>query len=497
MVRTIMMIADPPDLEGYDFIRTLGSGGTATVFLYRQRVPNRQVAIKVGNRPITDAGVRRRFHDEADFMARLSEHPFIVTIYNAGITADGRGYMVLEYASAGSYRDLMKRRQLSVDEVLSCGINVASALYAAHKQGIIHRDLKPGNILISAQGLPLLADFGISATIYATGVMGFSIPWAPPEVLTGRSSGSETADIYSLAATLFALLVGRSPFEYGYEVHDRDELARTIVHGELPHIRRPDVPKGFEDVLRKAMAKDPDDRYYSALEFARDMQRVQLREYGHQTPVTVEDVPQYPQDRAGQRGRGDAARRSDGMGGRSVRAGALPQTAPERHGRRRVIVAAGVVAAAIAAVALFVTLVLPNVDAVSGGRSATVGDDLSSLGGPSSSSGDDSTGSSGGDASSGDANGESVPSPTDLTGSYDGTSVTFTWTNPDPRAGDRYSWTRITGDAGRQEANATLTDSTTLRLDDVTDDQTCIQVSIVRENRRMSQSPATACAVRR
>lgn len=484
-----MMIADPPDLEGYDFIRTLGSGGTATVFLYRQRVPNRQVAIKVGNRPITDAGVRRRFHDEADFMAQLSEHPFIVSIYNAGITADGRGYMVLEYASAGSYRDLMKRRQLSVDEVLSCGINVASALYAAHRQGIIHRDLKPGNILISAQGLPLLADFGISATIYATGVMGFSIPWAPPEVLTGRSSGSEAADIYSLAATLFALLVGRSPFEYGYEVHDRDELARTIVHGELPRIRRPDVPKGFEDVLRKAMAKDPDDRYYSALEFARDMQRVQIREYGHQTPVTVENVPQYPQDRGDRRARGDAAQRPGGgperPGGRS---GTLPQTAPERLGRRRVIVAAGAAAAVIAAVALFVTLVLPNVDAVSGsGSSSVAGGDVPS---PSSSS-PSSVGESEGSA------GESVPSPADLTGSYDGTSVTFTWTNPDPRAGDRYSWTRITGDAGSQEANATLTDSTTLRLDGVTDDQTCIQVSIVRENRRMSQSPATACAVRR
>lgn len=493
-----MMLADPPQLEGYDFIRTLGSGGTATVFLYRQRVPNRQVAIKVGNRPITDAGVRRRFHDEADFMARLSEHPFIVTIYNAGITADGRGYMVLEYASAGSFRDLMKNRQLSVDEVLSCGINVASALYAAHRQGIIHRDLKPANILISAQGLPLLADFGISANIYATGVMGFSIPWAAPEVLLGRSSGSEAADIYSLAATLFALLVGRSPFEYGYEVHDRNELAQTIVNADLPRIRRADVPKGFEDVLHKAMAKDPDDRYYSALEFARDMQRVQMREYGHQTPVTVDEVPQFPPQRVGDRSGSDTSPKTHGGG-----FGSAPQTAPERHGRRRIVLASGAAIAAIVAVVLFITLVLPNVDAVSGGRTApTAGGGISSLGGSSRSPSPDGSSSGGSSDANGtdDADGQSsetVPSPTDLTGSYTGTSVTFTWTNPDPRDGDRYSWTRITGDAGDQEVKAALTDSTTLRLENVTDDQTCVQVNIVRQDRRMSQSPATACAVRR
>ncbi|PWG59473.1 serine/threonine-protein kinase [Bifidobacterium catulorum] len=461
---------EPPLLEGYDFIRRLGAGGTAAVFLYHQRVPNRLVAVKINEAPLADRNSRNRFRSEANFMAQLSEHPYILSIYDAGITPGGRGYMVLEYARGGSYKDLSRSNQLPVDQVLTVGIDLASALFTAHKRGIIHRDIKPSNVLISTQGLPVIADFGISSTIYTTrGAKGFSIPWAPPEVLTGRSGGSEATDIYSLGATLYAMLVGHSPFEYGYKVKDNHELAQVIVDEDLPRIRRADVPKEFEKVLRRAMNKNPDARYYSMLEFARDMQRVQQQCYGHQTPVTVEEIPPYlPQERR----RGRQAATGDG--------GARPQA--QATWARPAAVGVAIAAAVAAVAALMAFVVMPRMDtAHDGGGSQVVGDDARGL----DSHDDPSSGL--GATSNGD-----VPSPTGLTGTLQGDTATFTWTNPDPRDGDRYAWNKVGADSA-----SSLVDKPTVNIGGVTDEQVCIQVSIVRADRQMSTTPATACAVRK
>ena len=116
---------------------------------------------------------------------------------------------------------------------------------------------------------PVLADFGISTNVYQAGTQtGFSVPWAAPEVLTGRSGGTEAADIYSLAATLYATLTGRSPYEHGYQAHTQQELAQVIVSRRLPPIGRPDVPADVERVLVRGLDKNPDNRYGTALEFA-------------------------------------------------------------------------------------------------------------------------------------------------------------------------------------------------------------------------------------
>ncbi|MBW3088054.1 serine/threonine protein kinase [Bifidobacterium sp. 82T24] len=465
---------EPPVLEGYDFIRTLGAGGTAAVFLYHQRVPNRLVAVKINETPLADRNSRNRFRSEANFMAQLSEHPYILSIYDAGITPGGRGYMVLEYARGGSYKDLSRSNQLPVDQVLTVGIDLASALFTAHKRGIIHRDIKPSNVLISTQGLPVIADFGISSTIYTTrGAKGFSIPWAPPEVLTGRSGGSEATDIYSLGATLFAMLVGRSPFEYGYKVKDTRELAQVIVDEDLPRIRRADVPKEFEKVLRRAMNKNPDARYYSMLEFARDMQRVQQQCYGHQTPVTVEDVPPYlPQQR----------RR-----GRQATDAAGPAAPQPRTWVRPLAIGASIVAAVAVIAALLVFVVMPRLDSARGADGTqVVGDDAKGL-----DSHDDPSPGLGATADS------DVPSPTGLAGTLQDGTATFTWTNPDPQNGDRYAWNRVGSDSAQSDATSSFVDRPTVSIDGVTDDQVCIQVSIVRADRQMSTTPATACAVRK
>ena len=249
----------PPQLDGYEYRGTLGSGSTATVYRYLQHGTNREVAVKVSTARL-DPKAGARFRTEANFMAKLSAHPYILSIYGAGITADGRSYIVFEYAPGGNLKDLLATRRFDAEETLDIGVNLASALATAHRNGIVHRDIKTSNVLITEQGLPSLADFGISASVYDKRSTGFSLPWAPPEVLSSNGSGTDASDIYSLAATLYAMLAGRSPFEHGYRPRTMQELGAHIMNDPVPPLNRPDVPAQVERVLAKAMSHNPEDR---------------------------------------------------------------------------------------------------------------------------------------------------------------------------------------------------------------------------------------------
>lgn len=219
----------PPKLPGYDFVQMLGSGATATVYLYNQRMPARPVAVKTSAKTL-DPRAAALFNREANFMAKLSSHPYILPVYGAGVTSDGHGYIVIEYAPGGTYNSIMKARSMTCEQVLDLGIKLSSALFTAHRSNIIHHDIKPSNILITSQGLPVLGDFGISTDVYDRTETGFSPPWAPPEVLQHLTNGSEAADIYSLAATLYAMFVGCSPFQHDYHPRSQSELISLIVN---------------------------------------------------------------------------------------------------------------------------------------------------------------------------------------------------------------------------------------------------------------------------
>ena len=340
----------PPRLSGYDFVRTLGRGATATVHLYNQHAPVRPVAVKVSTQTL-DCGIGTQFHRENAAMVRLSDHPHILTVYHAGITADGRGYMILEYAPGGTYETLMRSRSLTCEQVLDLGIKLAGALGTAHRNNIIHRDVKPSNILITGQGMPALSDFGISTDAYDHAETGYSPPWAPPEVLLHRGNGAEQADIYSLGATLYALLVGFSPYQHEYHPHTQSELIRLILHQPLPRINRADVPTSIEQILRKSLAKNPDLRYYSALEFARAMQHAQHAFFGRITPLTVEGVPPYPKEIAHLR----RPREPD-----------LHNERPQRRWVKPTIIAAVAATTAVTVCLVFACAVLPRMDSITG-----------------------------------------------------------------------------------------------------------------------------------
>lgn len=455
----------PPRLRGYRYVGVIGKGSTAYVFRYRQEATERDVAIKVGTTHL-DSKAGARFKTEAVFMASL-QHPNILTVHGAGVTDDGRPYTIFEYAPAGSVRDIIAAQGVyTVDRTLDYGVQLASALYLAHRNNTVHRDLKTSNILITAQGVPAIADFGIATNIYDHRSTGYSPPWAPPEVIASRGGGDDRSDIYSLAATLYAMLAGKSPFEYAYDPRTIDELVDCIMHKPVPPINRADVPQSLQQVLLKALSPDPANRYFTAVEFARALQEVQIQLYGHATPVNVQGIEPYPTR---------AAMATAGAQGAS-----LPAAPAKPKDRRPLIVTAVVVAALAVLGIVFAAVILPNLDHSGDTRTATVVNPGMN-------------GTSGGDDD--DDVTTTVPSPIELSGAYEGDTVKFTWSNPDPQDGDRYAWSIING-ADSGQANAKLIEGTSVEVPASDGAQTCIQVSIVRQDRRMSSTPATTCAVK-
>lgn len=301
---------EPPVLPGLEPVRLLGSGGFADVFLYEQQLPRRKVAVKVLLADDLSTQSTQAFVAEANLMARLSAHPYIVTIYGAAVAEDGRPYFVMEYCSGPSLAEQYKRRPFSITDALRVGVRISGAVATAHAAGILHRDIKPANVLTNDYGWPALTDFGISSAVESelpvhtttsrraveeaatTGggqTVGLSIPWSPPEMFADDPRPDVRSDVFSLAATVHTLLAGRSPFEVEGRSNGALDLIGRIERGIVTPMPRADLPRSLVAVLAKGMASDPADRFASAIEFGRALQRVEM-ELGFQ--ATTLDVPQ-------------------------------------------------------------------------------------------------------------------------------------------------------------------------------------------------------------
>jgi hypothetical protein len=285
--------ADAPRIPGLEVVRLLGSGGYADVYLYEQQQPRMPVAVKVLKREGLTTAIRRQFVDEANTMAQLGDHPYIVQVFRSDQTADGRAYLVMKYYPPPNLAVRSRAERISVEEVLRTGIQLASAVETAHRAGIIHRDIKPANVLVSQYDQPGLTDFGIAGRgghdEDVDDDVGVSVPWSPPEVLYGQSNGDARSDVYSLAATLWHLLVGRSPFEQPGGDNSAYALMPRIRAVPVPPSGRADVPVSLERLLAHAMAKDPGSRPQTALELARGLQSVEQEQRLPRTPVVVLD----------------------------------------------------------------------------------------------------------------------------------------------------------------------------------------------------------------
>jgi serine/threonine protein kinase len=276
-------------LPGFSYIHVLGSGGFADVFLYEQNMPRRQVAVKVMLSEVVNDQVRQMFQAEANLMAQLSGHPAILTVYQAGVSADGRPYLVMELCSA-SLSERYRRERISVAEVLRIAVKIGSAVETAHRAGVLHRDIKPSNILLTAYGHPVLSDFGIAASLTVAkeeDSVGLSIPWSAPEVLLDETPGSIASEVWSLGATVYSLLAGRSPFEVPGGSNSSSDLMSRIARAKPQPIGRADVPASLEQLLRRAMSRRPEQRPASALDFVRELQVVETELGVSQTPIEV------------------------------------------------------------------------------------------------------------------------------------------------------------------------------------------------------------------
>lgn len=277
----------PPDLPGYRFVRHLGAGGNAQVYLYEQDLPHREVAVKVLHESALSEAARRRFTAEANVTAGLA-HRHIVQVFDAKVTNDGRPYIVMPYYPRPNLFVRARRAHLSVAEVLRIGIQIGSAVETSHRRGVLHRDIKPQNILTDSYGEPALTDFGIATTTGGDGPEGMSVPWSPPEILYGAGTGDQHSDVYSLAATIWHVLAGRSPFEQPGGDNKALALMGRIKSDPVPPTGRTDVPDSLERLLRQAMAKDPAARPRTAMELIRGLQSV---EQELRLPVTQPILP--------------------------------------------------------------------------------------------------------------------------------------------------------------------------------------------------------------
>lgn len=294
----------PPEIQGFEYRKLIGSGGFSDVFLYEQQRPRRQVAVKVLLKEWSTETQRAAFDAEADLMATLGNHPSIVTMYEAGVATDGRPYLAMEYCSRPNLGARYRSERFSVAEALRITIQVAGAVETAHRLGILHRDLKPANILVTQFGHPALTDFGISSTVDEASVAeGMSIPWSPPESFGDPPMSGIATDVWALAATCYTLLAGRTPFEVPGGSNSSADLVQRIEIGSLPPISRTDVPASLERVLATAMAKSPASRYPTVLAFARALQQVQVELARDVTPIDLlDETGQVQEDGEGEDG---------------------------------------------------------------------------------------------------------------------------------------------------------------------------------------------------
>jgi hypothetical protein len=297
-------VSTPPALPGFEYVKLLGSGGFADVFLYKQNLPRRDVAVKVLLADGLEGEARKRFVAEANVMAQLSTHPYIVTIYHADLADGARPYFVMEYCPGQSLAERYKVRPLDVADALRTGIRVGSAVAAAHAQGILHRDIKPANVLTNGFGWPALTDFGIASTLEGdvpthttslpggegTASVGLSVPWSPPEMFQDDPDPDVRSDVFSLAATIHTVLAGRTPFELPGKSNGTLDIIGRIERGAITPIGRADVPASLVAVLNKAMSPRRVDRYTSAVDFVRALQRIEL-ELGY-SPTGI-DLPSF------------------------------------------------------------------------------------------------------------------------------------------------------------------------------------------------------------
>ncbi len=263
------------DLSGktfgqYQLIEAINSGGMATIYKAYQPALDRVVAIKVlPEYLLAQAGFLERFKIEAQAIAKL-DHPHILPVYDYG-EAERTPYLVMKYVPGGTLKDLMAQGPLDVRQAAQLLRQIAEALDHAHQQGIVHRDVKPSNVLLQDGRWTQLMDFGLAKLLTSTSNItasgtGVGTPdYMSPEQAQGLAIDQRT-DIYSLGIVLYQMLTGEVPFHAATPMAVM--LKQIVETPSLPHLRNPSIRPAVDEVIMKAIAKSPADRYAHATDLA-------------------------------------------------------------------------------------------------------------------------------------------------------------------------------------------------------------------------------------
>ena len=260
--------------DRYEIIRSIGEGGMANVYLAQDTILDRKVAVKILRGDLAeDEKFVRRFQREAISASSLND-PNIVEVYDVG-EDDGKYFIVMEYVQGLTLKQLIKKRgSLTLPEVQDIMLQLTSAVAHAHESYIIHRDIKPQNVIILEDGRVKIMDFGIAVALNAgeftqtNSVMG-TVYYIPPEQANGASATTKS-DIYSLGILMYELVTGHVPFKGDNPV----EVAIKHMNEEIPSICEydPEMPQSIENIILRASAKNPKNRYDSAWDMHEDLE---------------------------------------------------------------------------------------------------------------------------------------------------------------------------------------------------------------------------------
>jgi len=290
--RAVVGMVGVPRIAGYDIVRELQHGSQGVVFEAVHRSMKRRVAIKLLLEGVyASENARRRFQREIELAARL-KHPHVVTVFDSGISPDGHPYCVMDFVDGLTLREHVRERCSDLESALALVATICEAVHAAHQRGIIHRDLKSSNVLVDVDGTPRVLDFGLAKELAAgeegltmTGQIFGTPAYMSPEQADGRLDEVDVrTDVYALGIILYELLTGTYPYPVTGSL---TEVIRSITTAEplpLARSRRSDAPiriaprgranrldEDLQTIVAKALAKEPDRRYQSAGELARDL----------------------------------------------------------------------------------------------------------------------------------------------------------------------------------------------------------------------------------
>jgi serine/threonine protein kinase len=276
----------------FRLVRRIGAGGMGEVYLADDEQLGRRVALKfLPSQMANDVDLKNRFIREARAAAKLN-HPNIITIHEVG-EFNGRPYFAMEYVEGKSLHDIAHEGSYKMSDLLALATQVAEGLRRAHEQGIIHRDIKSANIIVGADGRARILDFGLAAVrgsekLTRDGSTLGTVAYMSPEQVRGETIDTRS-DLFSLGVVLYELITGRTPFR-----RDSDAAIMNAISSETaePLARyKANVPPALQQMIEKALQKDPSTRYQTAADFVADLKRIQAETSSPSVPAMPSSKP--------------------------------------------------------------------------------------------------------------------------------------------------------------------------------------------------------------